>query len=316
MKLCKIPGLNSVDLCNCSDEACLVERAIQSSQTAGFIVFVALFVVTAGGCGRGVSFGCCMPKFTTVIFVTILLLIAPNSIMQCFVGLSEIVSILFLVYQCVMLVDVGFQLNDLLVRQEQFVWVIVISVVLVFVNIASAAYLYISDEQSCWLILGTSIGAVVLLFVSILDAVEHGNLLTSCVFAAYMVWLCWEVIDVQPGAPQNPTLKVMSIVLAIISISTYIVANDDAGSEGSAMLLEVDVEDGVKDVAQNDDAGSSDFLQQTAVHASLSLYMLSQLCPSQSWVLYHARESCIVMSLLVYGWMLVAPYVLSGRSFS
>lgn len=190
------------------------------------------------------------------------------------------------------------------------------------------------------LVITTFIVSLVLLVVSISEWCEHGALLTSTVVVAYSMWLSYEALSMlSPGDDFTPKLLPRWVGLTICTLSltafsfssglsgsgktkespdnnqALVAAQAEAGRAGDATTAAAaaDTQE-ARDVVPGIDVW--EFTVQCAVHLTASLYIASSLAPTRSTVTFAVRVAAVCVSVLLYGWTLVAPKVLSNRSFS
>jgi len=183
--------------------------------------------------------------------------------------------------------------------------------------------------------------AVILLLFSIADVCEHGALLTSCVVMAYTAWLVCETLAAMPDG-QGPTLPPwlgLSICAVSLAASTQGVGfggspsgtMHQAGGAREAALMErgdAPAADSAGQVAatppappsepQQEGVSSSnikDFAIQSIIHAAAALYVASLLAPTAGKVTFVLHATSLFIALVLYGWSLIAPKVLTGRNF-
>jgi len=59
-----------------------------------------------------------------------------------------------------------------------------------------------------------------------------------------------------------------------------------------------------------------EFLKLCVVHATATLYIAATLAPKPGQVTFWMRAVAVFMTLLIFGWTLVAPAILRNRDFS
>jgi len=183
--------------------------------------------------------------------------------------------------------------------------------------------------------------ALSLLLVSITDICEHGALLTSCVVMAYTVWLICETLAAMPN-DQGPTLPSwlgLSICAVSLAASTHGVGfggspsgtmHQTGGAREAALVERGDapsVDLGQATVApstppeeqQQEGVTRSkikDFVVHCMVHAAAALYVTSLLAPRAGEVTFALHATSLFVALVLYGWSLIAPKILTGRNFN
>lgn len=60
---------------------------------------------------------------------------------------------------------------------------------------------------------------------------------------------------------------------------------------------------------------ANDFLWRSGIHLLADFYVTSVLAPRLSWLRFHVRVVTVFVCMAVYSWTLVAPKLLTNRSF-
>lgn len=221
------------------------------------------------------------------------------------------------------------------------------SLVLLCGSIACSVHLYAAFDTTSgrWINIVALAISFVLLVVSITDWCEHGALLTSSVVMAYTAWLLCEMLSVMPSGsgPSSPTwLRLAVGALSLASAAQSANLSSTAGgvqgrlpsreeplraAEGGALSTPAEDSGGAAsssaaregEEAGEGEAGGVDkqgFAVQCAVHAAATLYVAASLAPRPGVTSYAFHTVAVFMSLALYGWSLVAPKVLTGRTFA
>lgn len=177
------------------------------------------------------------------------------------------------------------------------------------------------------LIIASFVLGAILLVVSITEWCEHGSLLTSTVVLAYVMWLCYEGLSMLP-LENGGELELLpgwiglcvcgfSLIAFAFCASSIMPKSAAQSAEGQEAMEQGDAPESVQ--AGDDDTSSQlnlrEFTVQCLVHAAAALYICSSLAPAKSLWTFVARVMAVALSLVLYGWSLVAPKVLKNREF-
>eukprot|EP00442_Polarella_glacialis_P026816 CAMPEP_0115101206 /NCGR_PEP_ID=MMETSP0227-20121206/33070_1 /TAXON_ID=89957 /ORGANISM="Polarella glacialis, Strain CCMP 1383" /LENGTH=428 /DNA_ID=CAMNT_0002496865 /DNA_START=70 /DNA_END=1356 /DNA_ORIENTATION=+ len=349
-------GMGGVGICNCRSSAepsdlCWQDQMIYRSEASGCIVFAALMFMTFSGCAQGAARSHAVAKFMAVVLLIFISLFLPNKWATAFGSVATAASAIFLVAQAVLLIDFGYAWNELWysnaiearrreVGQRSYrLWLgamLLASASMTIGGLIMSVYFYVvfPDTGSRAVNVTAMVLSVVFLMVSITDWCEHGALLTSSVVIAYTTWLISEALAVVPtGTPlQLPAWAGLSLC----SLSLLSTAGGAGGwgssSSGSAestapaataspsLIAAAEAGEVDRHSAQADESADQSeawrFGAQCGVHASAALYVAAELAPRTGSATFGLRVAAVFLSLVLYGWSLVAPKVLTGRRFN
>lgn len=340
----KIIDASGLGVCECRDKAdemsCWSDQLIYRTELSGFVIFAALLVMTFSGCAQGASRSQTVAKFMAVPVLGFALLFAPNGLLDDFGLLATSAAAVFLVVQALLLIDFAYTWNETwhgfaimaqrrelnTKRKKMWLGLIVLSSAALFVTALTVSIcLFAAYPGSRALIVTAPVIGLILLVVSITDWCEHGALLTSCVMLLYSVWLVYEALASQPGQ-QRPQLW-PGLLLAAFSLGASAYRGMEVGTSGStagagsaagsgaAASL---AEEGGAEPASGErpsSADKKDFAIQCAVHAAAALYITSLLAAKAGNVQHALHVVAVFAALLLYGWSLVAPKLLTNRDF-
>ncbi|CAK0884097.1 unnamed protein product [Prorocentrum cordatum] len=342
-------GAGDLGICGCSgDEACWADQLVYRAEAAGVAVFLALLLMAAGGCAEGASRSAAVAKFMAVPLIGFVLLFVGNDVLSTFGAFATVASAVFLAVQAVMLIDFAYAWNEdwyakaLEARrgarassgfQGWQMGILVASALLLLGSIAGTICLLIAvpDARARSVTAVAWVLAAVLLVVSITEHVKHGALLTSCVVMAYNAWLTWEAMSLLPGGrgPELPAWASLSVCAVSLLLFSRRAGGADAaadqdgpdpaagacGEAGSSfMFMSLFVPRSSSSSALGA-ADARDFRLQCAVHAAAGVYLTAALAPRAGDLAHGVHTAVVFGSLALYGWSLMAPYVLRGRSF-
>jgi hypothetical protein len=322
----------------------LVEpQIIYRAVAAPLVIFALLLILCVSGCGREAASSCPAGKILGVPLVFIVFLFVPNSIFVAFGACAGVASSLFFVAAGLLVIDASYTLNELMVERmtdgkcrgdlkkaKFWMWANLGTALGMFaLAVGLDIYIWTTYESSVSrpVVLATLISCIVLIFVSILEACKHGSLLASCIFTAFAQWLAWEATAglLDPKVPRLLAVTICFIFLAVLV--THVTAKTDPASLPikSDKGREIELADGSKNLAQSsasaqdgasgDSVQALDFLKLCAVSACSCLYLASELAPAQGNATFITRGIALIVVVLIYGWTLIAPQVLTNRNF-
>jgi hypothetical protein len=300
-----------------NDRDCWFNQMVYRTESVCFLVFAFNAILSVSGMTPSTVMGA-IPSFTAVAFLPLVLTLFPNSIFSLFASSFGIaLSCPFLVIMTILLVDFGQTMNDAIFGaglrarsitinsdylQAAKIVLIVTSVLLLIGGLAGAIALFIGFGNG-W-VCGIALAlAVILLVLSITEWCEHGNLFASCLVLAYSVWLSYQVLITQENLDYDApaAAKWIGLIIALLTLIASIFGQGILGGE--------------EQVLPGAEGGPSAtlFMIQALVHASAALFIATVLAPAESTVGFVFRVIALYLSLVLYGWVLVAPKVLSSR---
>jgi len=351
-KTCTYVGDYVGGICECSTvlerDVCWSTQLMYRFEAAAFAIFQCMIVLSISGCASQAAHSLPLAKFALLLLLGIILAFVPNSFFDGFGAFAGVVSSAFLVALTVRLIDLAYSWNVLWFAysreaamrnpagKEERLWLIAILVVstgLLLVAFGTALYLWfaVPGTHARAITLGALLVSLALLLVSITDWCEHGALLTSAAITAYAMWLSYETIDHLPQTADTqrsvvPWWMGLGVTGVILASFTCSVSKSRSKERDSSSGVEMAI---VRETASDDGQTSSarelvheeetvdawDFGGSCVVHALASLYVTSLLSPAIGWTLFVARLMALIASLVLYGWSLVAPKVLTNRDF-
>jgi hypothetical protein len=170
----------------------------------------------------------------------------------------------------------------------------------------------------------TFLVSLVLLYISITDWCEHGNLLAASVVTLYSMWLAYEALAAMPDTSTTLLPWWFSLVVCGASLVAFAYGTSSKAvtpEEGQARDVEVPAQaDGENAEATQDDVpegmDTGDFTKQCLIHASAAVYIASCWAPSRNSGNFAAKIIALILSMAMYGWSLIAPKVLKNRNFN
>jgi len=303
--------------CNCdTDHLCWTNQMVYRVELAGFVVFSLYAALAVGGCVLGAQES--IPGFLVVPVLSMFFILVPNSIFEYYGSFSVAASVVFLIVQTVLMVDFGMVCNDRIFgtgggdRTAKIVLVSISSVFLLgALALAICLFLGWGFFEGGWLVALSLFLSLALLVCSITDWCEQGNLFCSSLVTAYSVWLAYEALITQTSRDPYSSPDFAKWVGLIIASITLV-----ASMFGSGLGVGVgDAREGILEESSGGDVNKKVFGIQASVHAFATLYVTTVLAPTQSTVGFVFHVLGLFGSLLIYGWILIAPKVLSNRGF-
>jgi len=338
-------GLGGIGICQCLgvSSSCWPQQLVYRVEFAAFVVFLVLLILTISGCAAGASRLHTVGKFMAVPLLCFVLLFVPNGFLTAFGATAGFTSAAFLVVQAVLLIDFGYSWaqtwygNALEARQREMgirgyrIWqgsILAASAVLFIASIVCSVCLFIAFTESAPRVMNICavVIALLLLCISISSWCQHGALLTSTVVMLYTTWLLWEAFAVNPEHPGDQPPVWLCLLVNGISLMSFAAGAKVRKEQGPEGLMAVEIgqaaqpaTDGTTAAAPTEATESEpdvmNFSVQCLVHLAAVLYITSSLAPGQNMAIYILRSVAVFASLALYGWSLVAPKILTNRTF-
>merc|ERR1712070_621714 len=122
---CWIPGFDdNVGPCQCNELAadkhdqCWMEQMIYRAEFAGCCVFLFVLLLCVSGCSDTAAHGYAVAKFMMVPVLIIAFIFVPNSVFNFYGNAANILSSIFVIAQALLLVDVGYTINEKIMSQH------------------------------------------------------------------------------------------------------------------------------------------------------------------------------------------------------
>lgn len=345
---CWIPGFdNSIGPCYCNDEVasalleqsvhqCWMNQMIFRAECSGFLVFVFVLLLCVSGCSDTAAHGFPVGKFMAVVGFFLIFLFVPNSAFNFYGDAANILSSIFVIGQALLLVDVGYTVNEKIMDNHTAnartvgasnTWKIVILVVsaLLFLgSVIGSGFLFANYDQSVWVVIVALVLSIAFGVLSVTCAwCPHGNILTSCIVMAYSVWLSYEaLLAINLGAARPTFIKWVGLAIAAFSLFGSAFGNglglNGGDAEVATALANVEAattEEGAagEGASEGGPFNKTDFIMQSIIHAACALYITTELSPFQSWLAFTFRSINVIAALLLFGFTLFAPKIFPDR---
>lgn len=296
-------------------------------EASGFLCFLVIALMAISGCGDQIQKNGCILGVIFGIFIgaVIVSVWLPNSIFDFFGDVAIVTSAVFLVAQTLLVADWGYMANDYFMgaaldaRRRNIssapenrvkIALVVMSILFLIAAVAGSVALWIGFDHG-WLAGVTLALSLIIGFVSILECVKHGNVLTSALVAAYEAWLTYEVLITQPddGNSHRPAFFMyFGVVLAAITLFSA-AFHTGLGIVGAIEEPMVSLEAG-GEISQE---ATIDFMKQSILHCCATLFIATEFAPKESTLGFAFRIIALVVSFVVYLGTLLAPLISPDR---
>lgn len=201
-----------------------------------FHLIIALLLFTRDNFARFLNEECFVVKILTIVAIVILLMFVKNSYLVFFVKTSQYLSVLFLIYQSIMLIDFGYSWNELWVDKfEQgttFYGVLLVffSLLLLAANVGivflNAREFWISGcAFNKFTIIFAVIMFVVFIVLVILKINEQSSILTAMFISLLYSYLSGIALNSQVSAQCNPRYKVTNLTDYLYGFLVHVIIN-------------------------------------------------------------------------------------------
>lgn len=310
----------------CADNVeCWRPQAIARVEAAGMLVFFFLLLVVPCASVEHAL------KFIAVPTVTTMLLFVANSWISVFIDVASILTGMFLSVQALLLINFGYCWaeswhGNLIAAQDNdesspsiYCWLISIvffSIVLSISSITAGVSLWVEFPEGYALIVPTVLVSIFLIFASGSGYFKNSGLLPAGVATSYTMWLTYEAMAFMPNEGSWPIWPGLIIALGtlvnVIRNSVTAAAHEENDKEKPL----VDSADGeATSTRKTDGVKAQHIVLQCGIHILGTAYVCAELGSQPSSLAYGARSFAVVMSMLLYGWTLMAPKVLVNRDF-
>lgn len=343
-----------VGICHCSTEGqgaevCRQQQMVFRIGCAAEVVFLVLALMGMSGCANGAGRSWPCMKFLILPVLLFCFFFVPNEIFELWRDYAGLVAAGFAVFQAVVFIDLTMTLNANWfekARQGQLRandsesngfkgLILVVSVLFLACTGYAAFYLYGQFPDQLVLIFGTLGVTFVLLVVSILECIKHGALLPSAAFMLFAQYLVWQAASFAPAAAgevraDGPPLVLEGAMAAIALVYAAMGEEDPKPEETLPQTMELQpagaggTEAGkagerVLVVQAQPEASppleACDFVRSCLTQSIATAYATAILVPGNSENLFTLQLGALGLSVLLYGWSLLAPSVLKNRDF-
>ncbi len=320
-----IPGIDIV--------ACKGENAVYRISIGLSIWFI--LIALGNLCLKKIHTGIWGLKLLSLIVIVTGFFFIPIVGQDSFVHIARVVSAIFLVSQIVSFIDAAFHWNNFFVGDNPssgkikllllicgfLIISIVTCIVLLYAN-----YNYCTRQQ-----VFTTVTVFLVLFSTVfqLNTETESSLLTSCIVAAYAVYLCWSSISSDECNPGEQTDVQLALACFVTSISLAWTCHSAGTKDWSTKTEEnegefeqglIEPEEETEDETEEKESEQSMVIFHT-IMATGSVYM-SMLLTNWGTVSGHKSNAQMWVSIVsqwisisIYVWTIVAPKICASREF-
>merc|ERR1712007_84616 len=187
-------------------------------------------------------------------------------------------------------------------------------------SITAGVFLWVEFPKGYALLVPTVLVSILLIFVSASGYFKNSGLLPAGLAASYTMWLLYEAMVFMPNGngswPIWPGLIIaIGTFVNVIRNSVTAVADEENDKE-KPLVDAVDTADGKASLTHKTHGiKPKHVVHQCCIHVLGTAYVCAELSSQPSSWAYGGRSFAVVMSMLLYGWTLMAPRVLMNRDF-
>jgi len=316
--------------------ACKGENAVYRISLGMMLWFILIMVGNV--CSKRFHTGFWGPKILALLVLTAGLFFTPMVGQDGYVQFARVISAVFLVSQLVYFIDAAYSWNSYFADKaygdlydENRNWVAIALMTCFFLMLAVAVgnillYLYYDHCTRQSIFITVTLLLIIIVTVSQLNIQDtDSSLVTSCIVSAYATYLCWSAVSSDECNPDQTRTQEQTILTFCVTAASLIWSSYSAGTRKtiqSTNIIRLTKEDD-EDV-EEDEAQSTDGVSMVMFHASMatgSVYMSMLLT---NWGTVAGKQSAAQMwvsiisqwiSMLLYGWTLIAPRCCPDREF-
>jgi serine incorporator 1/3 len=327
---CKdIPGIDV--------SACKGENAVYRISLAMMLWFV--IIMLGNLCSKRFHTGFWGPKILALLVLTSGLFFTPIVGQDGYVQFARVISAVFLVSQLIYFIDAAYSWNsyfadkaygDLYDENRNWVALALMTCFFLMLGVAVAnilLYIYYDHCTRQAVFITVTLLLIIIATVSQLNIQDtDSSLVTSCIVSAYATYLCWSSVSADECNPDQTRTQEQTIFAFCVTAISLIWSSYSAGTRKTTQptnIIQLTTEDDDDD--DDDDDEPTDSISVYMFHASMatgSVYMSMLLT---NWGTVAGKQSAAQMwvsiisqwiSMLLYGWTLIAPKCCPDREFS
>ena len=316
--------------------ACKGENAVYRISLGMMLWFVMIMV--ANVYSKRFHTGLWGIKILTLLVLTTGLFFAPLVGQDGYVQFARGISAIFLVSQLVYFIDAAYTWNSYFADKaygdlydENRNWVALALMTCFFLMLAVAVanillYIFYNNCTRQTVFITVTLLLIVLATVSQLNIQDtESSLVTSCIVSAYATYLCWSAVSADECNPSQQRTQEQTIFAFCVTAISLIWSSYSAGTRTTQptniIRLTDDSEEEKDDEEESQPTGGTSMVLFHASMATGSVYMSMLLT---NWGTVAGKQSAAQMwvsiisqwiSMLLYGWTLIAPKCCPNREF-
>jgi len=341
--------------CPASDNSdCLGISSIYRMSLALVIMHgvVILFSLFGKKVGDVINRHCWTFKLILVFGIYLGFLFVDNSFFTIYAGVSKYVSLLFIIFQVLVIISFAHVINIKLVEgldeenkacKYQF-WLLFLSLFFTGVSLYWIVISFMKFSYSFWNVLIVCVTILLgggFTYISISELVNRKRLLTSIYMFSFITYLCWSGLNSQPNEKKEDIdvnfsvadifVGLFYLVSALSYVGFYVKdTHKPKNSDEREALNKNPIVEEAKEVVDDDenDLTSSHyyfhlFMMVLSAYYCMLLTNWSVIDSSQtdpkilapSWSSFWIKISAVLVSSLLYVWILIAPKLFPDREF-
>jgi len=326
-------NVGCTDIPNIDISACKGENAVFRVSLGMMLWFV--FIMIGNLFSKRVHTGLWGPKILSLIVLTIGLFFTPIVGQDGYVQFARIISSVFLVSQLVYFIDAAYSWNSYFAFHaygddfgENRNWVafaLMLCFLMMLVVAISNILLYIfynyCTRQTVFITV--TLVLIIVATVSQLNIQDtDSSLVTSCIVSAYATYLCWSAVSADECNPDQQRTQGQTIFAFCVTATSLIWSSYSAGTRKYTTNLIPLTDDEEEEEEEEEEVDNSSMFMFHVSMATGSVYMSMLLT---NWGTVAGKQSDAQMwvsivsqwiSMMLYGWTLLAPKCLPDRDFN
>jgi hypothetical protein len=313
---------------------------------------VILFSLCGKKVGDVLNKHCWTFKLILIFGIYFAFLFVDNSFFTVYAGVSKYISLVFIIFQVLVTISFAHVINIKLVEgldddnhacKYQF-WLLFLSFIFTGVSLYWIVTSFMNYSYNLWNVLIVCVTILLgagFTFISISELVNRKRLLTSIYMISFVSYLCWSGLNSQPNDKKKDSDLNLSVVDIFVGLFYLVIALSYVGfylkdshksrnaDEREALNKNPIVEE-AKLVEEDDDNDLSWshyyfhlFMMVMSVYYCMLLTNWNVIDSSQtdprilaaSWSSFWIKISAVLISSLLYIWVLIAPRLFPDRQF-
>lgn len=317
-------NIGCTDIPGIDVSACKGENAVYRISLGMMLWFI--LVMIGNVCSKRFHTGFWGPKLLTLLVLTTGLFFTPLVGQDGYVQFARVISAVFLVSQLVYFIDAAYSWNsyfadkaygDLYDENRNWVALALMTCFFLMLTVAVSNILLFIFYNHCTrqaVFITVTLLLIIVATVSQLNIQDaDSSLVTSCIVSAYATYLCWSAVSADECNPEQERTQEQTIFAFSVTAISLIWSSYSAGTRRTTNAIQL-----------TDDDEEPDDISMVMFHASMatgSVYMSMLLT---NWGTVAGKQSAAQMwvsiisqwiSMLLYGWTLIAPRCCPDRDF-
>jgi len=322
-------NIGCTDIPNIDVLACKGDNAVYRISLGMMLWFV--FLTIGNFCSTRFHTGLWGPKLAVLCVLTVGLFFTPMLGQDGYIQFARIVSSFFLVSQLVYFIDAAYNWNAYFADRaygDQFEenrnWV-AFALMLCFCMMLSVAvatillYIFYNHCTRQLVFITVTIVLIIIATTSQLNIQDtDSSLVTSCIVSVYATYLCWSAVSADECNPNQTQTQEQTIFAFVVTAISLLWSSYSTGTRNTKMWANVEEQTDEADEAELDVTSMSMFHASMAtgsVYMSMLLTNWGTAAGHQSAAKMWVSIVSLWISMLLYGWSLVAPRCCPSREF-